>query len=130
MKALKRLIRVLVVDDDEGMRETLVDILEGVPFEVEQAADGESALVKIQSGIFDLVLMDVRMPGLGGAQALEEIRTIRPHLPVILMTGNPEQWSEAALQWTFTRVVPKPLDLPALIALIRDMAKGSGNRER
>lgn len=118
------MIRLLVVDDDEGMRETLVDILKDVPFEIEQAADGESALEKIRKGTFDLILMDVRMPGLDGAQALRKIRALQPNLPVILMTGNPEQWTSATLRGTATRVVPKPLDLPALIALIRDMARG------
>ncbi len=121
MTATTRQPRLLIVDDDEGMRDTLTDILEGTCYLVEQAVHGEAALDKIRSQEIDLVLMDVRMPILDGVETLRRIRALRPCLPVILMSGNTGESAVARVQHEATAVVSKPLDLPRLMPLIHAM---------
>lgn len=81
--------RVLVVDDDPEMRVLLRRVLEGGPFEVTEAEDGETALEKLAEGGIDLVTLDLNLPGMKGTEVLEEIRR-RPgsrDLPVVVATG-------------------------------------------
>ncbi len=115
------LAHLLIVDDDEGMRETLSDILEGTSYCVEQASDGEAALERIATQHYDLVLMDIRMPVLNGVETLERIRALRPCLPVILMSGYTEGAMATTIRSQATALVTKPLDLPALMRLIEAM---------
>lgn len=117
----KRPLRLLIVDDDEGMRETLTDILESTSLCVEQAPDGKMALERIRSQDYDLVLMDVRMPVLDGVETLRRIRAIQPNLPVILMSGNTGESAVTNVRHEATAIVAKPLDLPRLIPLIETM---------
>ncbi len=120
---------LLIVDDDEGMRDTLADILEGTSYVVELAAHGEMALDMIRVQAFDLVLMDVRMPILDGIETLKRIRALRPGLPVILMSGNTGESAVATVRQEATAIVPKPLDLPRLIPLIHAMLARKGQGE-
>jgi CheY-like chemotaxis protein len=113
--------RLLIVDDDKGMRETLTDILESTSYSVEQAADGSLALERIRAQSYDLVLMDVRMPVLDGVETLRRIRALQPDLPVILMSGNTGESAVTGARREATAIVAKPLDLPALIQLIEAM---------
>ena len=76
---------VLIVDDEPGMRETLVDILEKSGFVAEAVADGEEALRRLAEQSYDVVVMDVRMPGRDGVDVLHAMGGPPP--PVILMTA-------------------------------------------
>jgi len=77
--------KVLVVDDEAGMRETLVDILEGAGYEVAAAPDGNAALASVHDTAFDVVLMDIRMPGPDGVTVLQRMGSPPPR--VIMMTA-------------------------------------------
>ncbi|MEX1827281.1 sigma-54-dependent transcriptional regulator [Luteibacter sp. CQ10] len=79
--------RILVVDDEAKMRRILELALKSMGHEVEQAGDGEEALAKIESGSFDLVLTDLRMPRLDGIGLLTALRDAGSDLPVIVMTA-------------------------------------------
>lgn len=115
--------RLLVVDDDEGMRETLSDILEDYDLAIELASNGQEAVNKTGSDEFDLVLMDVKMPVMDGIQALQEIKTSHPQLPVILMTAHADSLTlERARTCGATAVIGKPLDLAQLLQLIIDIS--------
>ncbi|HUV93665.1 MAG TPA: response regulator [Anaerolineae bacterium] len=114
----KRLL--LVVDDEQGMRDTLADILEESGFLIDQAANGLEAVEKVKTQEYGLVLMDIRMPVMDGVSALGQMKQLRPELPVIMMTAYTQaaEVAEARRQGAET-VVYKPLDIPGLLDLIR-----------
>ena len=80
--------RILVVDDEEPVRDVLCEYLESQGFGVEAAPDGETALAALGRHRPDLVLLDVRMPGLDGVEVLRRMRHAAPHVPVIMVTAN------------------------------------------
>lgn len=79
--------RVLVIDDEEGMRVTLAANLELEGYEVVEAADGQRALEIVAEQPFSLVITDIRMPGMSGVEVLRRLRRLRPGIVVIMMTG-------------------------------------------
>jgi len=79
--------RVLVVDDDLGILRTLKEILESEGCAVETASDGEAALRRVEAGEFDVVLTDVVMPKMDGYELFQAVHTLRPELPVLMMTA-------------------------------------------
>ena len=111
--------KILVVDDDREMVKTLCDILRLHGFETAEAYSGEEAIVAQQKYQHACVLMDIKMPGIDGIEAFKVMREAFPDLRVILMTAHstPDSMREAMRQGAY-RVVPKPLDLPALFALL------------
>lgn len=112
---------LLVVDDEEGMRTTLADILEGQFSRIDQAANGEEAVRKAREVAYDLILMDVRMPVLDGLQALRRMRQEASHLRVVLMTAYDDRQDLANVREEVLAILPKPLDLKALLALVHDV---------
>lgn len=79
--------RVLVVDDEAVIRDGLKRILEGELFTVEVCSSGYSALEALQKRSFDLIITDLKMPGMSGIDVLKSVRTLQPHIPVLLITG-------------------------------------------
>jgi two-component system, NtrC family, response regulator HydG len=108
--------RALVVDDDPTMVRTLSDVLELHGWHATPAYSGRSALEAAKRESFDVVLMDIRMPGLDGVSAFKAIRAVRPELRVVLMTAyTAEDVVADALRAGVHRVMPKPVDVPALV---------------
>lgn len=81
------MFRVLVVDDDPALRLSVSSALSESHYVVEQARDGEEGVNRVRSGNFNLVLMDVNMPNLGGIEALKEIKAHDPSIIVIMLTA-------------------------------------------
>ena len=79
---------VLVVDDEEGIRETLSGIFEDEGCSIVTANSGEEALDLLKEQNPDLILLDIWLPGIDGIQTLEEIKALRPDLPVIMISGH------------------------------------------
>jgi DNA-binding NtrC family response regulator len=79
---------VLVVDDEKNIRLTIAQSLAGEAVTVETAVNAEEALEKLQQQAFDLVLLDVRLPGIDGVEALRRIRKDHPQLPVLMLSAN------------------------------------------
>ncbi len=79
---------ILLVDDDQSLLRLMTIRLQSEGFEVTAVENGKDALKKLQAGSFDLVLSDLRMPGLDGLSLFEEIMAVRSDLPVILMTAH------------------------------------------
>lgn len=77
---------ILVVDDDPSLRKVLRTSLSMSGFVVEEARDGEDALARVQSDHFDVVLLDIIMPGIGGVEACRRIRAISPKIGIIMIT--------------------------------------------
>ncbi|GMO33518.1 MAG: sigma-54 dependent transcriptional regulator [Termitinemataceae bacterium] len=80
--------KLLIVDDEKGIREGLAESLETDGYIVETASDGDAAWKRFQKGDIDLVITDLRMPGLSGDELLKRIKTESPGVPVIVLTGH------------------------------------------
>src|SRR5229473_8207613 len=81
-------MKVLVVDDEEDIRRMLRQVLERERHAVTEAADGEKALEQLEQQRFDVVLLDIRLPGMSGLDALAQIRDRAPETAVIMVTGE------------------------------------------
>ncbi len=79
---------VLVVDDEEGIRESLSDILKDEGHEVITSETGEEALKIIRENNPDLIFLDIWLPGMDGLQALKEIKEVNPELTVVMISGH------------------------------------------
>lgn len=118
---------VLVVDDDVGMVETLVDILSANGYDVAGAHSGGAAISMVSESHYDVALMDIQMPGLNGVEALKTIRTVAPHLTVIMMTAfTSDELVEEARQASAVAVLFKPFDIARVLDLISSSARPGG----
>ncbi len=112
---------VLVVDDEPGIRDTLAEILRDVGYDVTTAVSGDDALLRLSQEDFDVVLMDIRMPGRDGISVLQEIGGPPP--TVVMMTAYAvEEQLRAAVEAQSFAVVHKPVPVPYLIDLVAKAA--------
>jgi DNA-binding NtrC family response regulator len=113
------LARVLVVDDEELIRDTLAEVLSQERFAVSTAADGESALRAAEQTFFDVVLCDVSLPGIDGLEVLERLLRVSPETSVILITAYATVESAVeAFQRGAHDYLMKPIILDEVIAKI------------
>jgi DNA-binding response OmpR family regulator len=80
--------QLLLIDDEDAFRETLDKLLTHRGFEVSTASDGAQGMRTVLRGGIEIVILDVKMPGLDGIETLREIKRIQPDLEVILLTGH------------------------------------------
>ncbi|MEW5774118.1 MAG: HDOD domain-containing protein [Thermodesulfobacteriota bacterium] len=113
---------VLVVDDEEHIREILREALEAAGYPAETAADGQEALRRLAKGRYRLMLLDIRMPSRSGLSLLSAIRGKVGRMPVIVLTGMaaPEELDEARALGA-ARCVRKPFQIESLLALVREV---------
>lgn len=119
---------ILICDDEEIMRDVLETILSGAGHKVELAKTGEEAVEAYSQNSFDVVLMDVSMPGMGGLTALEELIKIDPEAVVLMVTAY-ATFDTAISAWEkgASGVIRKPFQNEQIIALI---AKGIRKRRK
>src|SRR5579863_7527072 len=111
---------VLVVDDEPALRKALRTSLIASGFAVEEARDGEEALLSARRQPFDLVLLDINMPGIGGIDACRQIRGISPHAGIVMVTVRDlEEDKVRALEAGADDYVTKPFKLRELTARLR-----------
>ncbi|MCZ8181450.1 MAG: sigma-54 dependent transcriptional regulator [Beijerinckiaceae bacterium] len=111
--------RILVVEDDRMVRRALVEWLGIAGHHVIEAEDGATALAQLPQASPELVLSDIRMPGLSGLDLLARIRAVDPDLPVVLVTGHGDvPMAVAAMQGGAHDFVTKPYDPDHLAAII------------
>ena len=104
--------KILVVDDEVMVRVVLRKILIKEGYKVLCARDGESAIKKIENETFDLVLLDLKMPGIDGIETLEKIRKINKNIPVILISGYlTNEKVERATKLGISNYIEKPFNL-------------------
>jgi two-component system alkaline phosphatase synthesis response regulator PhoP len=107
---------ILVIDDEAALRQTLARILQRAGYEVTTAESGELGLSMISTTSFDLIYMDLRMPGMAGLEVLKIIHASQPNLPVVLFTAQPDLNSAvSALRLGATDYLLKPLQPQVLI---------------
>jgi len=105
--------RVLVVDDEDDFRNTLIKRLETRKVPVTGAAGGDEALALLKEQDFDVVVLDVKMPGRDGIEILQEMKKLKPHIEIILLTGHAsvESGIQGMRLGAFDYIIkPTPLD--------------------
>ncbi len=114
--------RILVVDDEEVIRETVSDVLRSYGCEIEEASDGAAGIALLQTTNYDLVLSDIRMPGHNGYEIFAAAKERNPDCPVILMTGfgyDPNHSIVRARREGLAAVLFKPFKVEQLLGEIR-----------
>ena len=113
--------RLLIVDDEKVIRETLIEILEYEKYTVDQAADGKEGLEMIQSNEYDAVLCDIKMPRMDGMQLLDKVLEEGISVPFIMISahGTIETAVEATKKGAFD-FIQKPPDLNRLLITVRN----------
>ncbi len=110
---------ILVVDDEPLQREMLVDYLAGQGHYAAGAENGEKAIARIQSGTFDLMLIDYKMPGKSGVEVLKEAKAINPGIDAVIITAyGTVETAVAAMKSGAVDYISKPVNLEALSMLI------------
>lgn len=111
--------RYLIVDDNPDFAENLAEILRDRGDEVEVAENGEDAVTAARAARFDAILTDMRMPLMGGAEVVHEIRRLDPDAPAMVITAHVgDDAIEAARREGLLAVLPKPVDVPRLLELL------------
>lgn len=113
--------KILIVDDDKGIRKTLKEILQFEKYEVDESPDGLDCLVKIKQNKYDVIIMDIKMPKMDGMEAIERVQLISPDTPVVMISGhgNIDTAVEAVKKGAFD-FISKPPDLNRLLITLRN----------
>jgi excisionase family DNA binding protein len=109
--------RILVVDDEQAVRDLLAKTLTMAEYEVDTAGDGPSALDRLRAVEYDLLITDLKMPGMDGLSVIREARRQTPELPVIIITGySTEANAIEAIDLGVAGYLTKPFRLPRILA--------------
>ena len=112
--------RVLVADDDDGVRFTLAEVLSDLDVEVLEAEDGAQALARIDREDIDLVITDLAMPRVDGMTVLERIQAEHPETKVIMVTAHgSENAAVQAMKLGAFDYLPKPFDIDEIVQVVR-----------
>jgi two-component system chemotaxis response regulator CheY len=112
--------RVLIIDDDASVRDSLRKVLTGAGYEVTTAADGEEAAAQFVPEQIDLVLLDLNLPFRSGWDVFERLTTQHPTMPLIIITGMPDQYRTAVAAGVGA-LMEKPIDAPALLKTMAEL---------
>lgn len=113
--------KILVIDDERSIRNTLKDILEYEKYEVDLAEDGKKGLEMVKQTGYDIILCDIKMPGMDGIEVLEQLNVMTPDSPVVMISGhgNIDTAVESIKKGAYD-FIEKPLDLNRLLITIRN----------
>jgi len=122
-------LQILVVEDDPAIRQGVVDALQFQGFQTLEAEDGEGGLQKALQSNYDLLLLDLILPGLEGLEILREVRRCRPAIPVIILTARGEEDDRIqGLRLGADDYVVKPFSVKELLARIEAVLRRSPER--
>ncbi len=112
---------ILIIDDEEAIRNALRDILEMEDYEVEEAKDGIDALSKIKQNSYDAIICDIKMPKMDGMEVLERVQLLSPDVPIVMISGHGDIDTavETVKKGAFD-FISKPPDLNRLLITIRN----------
>lgn len=110
--------RVLVVDDEASIRDMLAKALALADYAVETVPDGRTAIDRLRTGSYDLLITDLRMPGIDGLAVIREARRMRENLPVVIITGYSSEASAIeAIDLGVSGYLTKPFRVPKVLAV-------------
>lgn len=113
--------KILIIDDERSIRNAIREILEYEKFEVDEAEDGLSGVVKVKGGKFDVILCDIKMPKMDGGEVLDRILLLAPDTPVVMISGHGDiETAVDLLKKGAYDYIPKPLDLNRLLVSVRN----------
>jgi DNA-binding NtrC family response regulator len=116
--------KVLMVDDEEDFVTTLSERMKLREVDSEVALDGEQALQRVQDDIPDVMVLDLKMPGIDGLEVLRRVRKAYPQIPVVILTGHGSEKDEAeARRLGAFDYLQKPVDIEKLIKTLRKAYK-------
>jgi DNA-binding response OmpR family regulator len=121
--------RVVVVDDDEPIRQLVANVLQDAGYEVRLAADGEAALAAIADWKPDLVTLDLVMPGLDGWGVIEQLRKIADPPPIVVVSGRTDDVPPGILDRCVGGYVTKPFHVADLLSTCRRVLMSSRSPE-
>jgi excisionase family DNA binding protein len=111
--------RVLVVDDEESIRELLTKTLALGEYDVEAVSEARAALDRLRLGTYDLLVADLKMPGMDGLALIREARRLQPALPVIIITGySTESSAIEAVNLGVVGYLVKPFRVPQVLSAV------------
>lgn len=114
--------RLLIVDDQSGIRLLLKDIFSVEGYHITEAINGKEALERVNTETFDIVLLDYHLPLLSGQQVLAEMRRLKLLIPVILMSGSAELLLKIAFKDSDNvHIIPKPFNITDIRQLVNSM---------
>lgn len=121
---------VLVVDDDQDLLSLVALVLEGEGFRVQTAVDGRAGLEAVEREMPDLILLDIRMPGMDGCEFTRHFRARHDYrTPIVVLTASMERdrWvtDTGAVGW-----IDKPFDLDTLVQIVRRYTRGQATPSR
>ncbi len=113
--------KILIIDDERSIRNAIREILEYEKFQVDEAEDGLSGVVKVKTGKYDVILCDIKMPKMDGTEVLERIMLLAPDTPVVMISGHGDiETAVHLLKEGAYDYIPKPLDLNRLLVSVRN----------
>jgi DNA-binding NtrC family response regulator len=120
--------RILVVDDDENIRNTMKMILEDEGYSVDCAASGSEAIEKTQKTTYNLTLLDIRLPDMEGVELLKLMKDTTPKMRKIMVTGYPSmQNAIAALNKSADAYLVKPVNVEKLLSTVKEQLQAQQN---
>ena len=123
---MNRQIRILVVEDEEAIRTGLIDVLVFHGYETDSAATGPAGLEKALTGTFDLVLLDIMLPGMDGYEICDRIRSKDRNQPIIMLTAKTsDEEIVQGLKLGADDYVPKPFSIQQLVLRIEAVLRRS-----
>lgn len=115
--------KILIIEDEAAIRRVLVKILseENDSYQVDEAEDGAAGLEKIKNNDYDLVLCDIKMPKLDGVEVLEEVKKIKPEIPMVMISGHGDMETAIhTMRLGAFDYISKPPDLNRLLNTVRN----------
>ena len=120
--------RILVIDDEEGIRKSFILAFEDTPFEVKTAESGKKGIAMARRRNYDLIFLDLKMPGLNGVETLKQLRKINDKIPIFIVTAFHqeflEQLNQARDEQLDFELLRKPIDGAMLLAIVMATFEG------
>ena len=113
-------LKILLVDDEEEVVSTLVERLRYRNIDAEFLLNGAAAIQRMREKDFDVVLLDLKLPGISGLETMRVLKKEHPHVPIILITGHGSLTSGEEMPKGAFDYLPKPVDLDVLVLKIRE----------
>jgi two-component system response regulator (stage 0 sporulation protein F) len=124
---MKKDIKILVVDDEEIMRDLFTDILQDEGYSVTTVANGKEAQERAKAEFFDIAFVDVHMPVMDGLATLYALRELSPNTVIVMTDSMPGYMVEEAKKEGAVTCIRKPFDIKEVRSVISGITKGSKN---